>query len=207
MSSKEYFDDVAAKWDEMRTAFFSEAVRDKALSVAGVRSGELAADLGAGTGFITEALLNKGLKVIAVDQSQEMLRRLKSKFHQDDSVDCRQGSAESLPLADAEVDYVFANMYLHHVESAPKAIKEISRVLRPGGVMVITDLDEHDHQFLLTEHHDRWPGFNRNDVQHWLVEAGLKEAAVESAQEKCCATSECGSTNASISIFLACGRK
>jgi ubiquinone/menaquinone biosynthesis C-methylase UbiE len=207
VSSKEYFDDVAAKWDEMRTAFFSEAVRDKALSVAGVRSGELAADLGAGTGFITEALLNKGLKVIAVDQSPEMLKQLESKLHQDDSVDCRLGGADSLPLADGEVDYVFANMYLHHVESPLQAVKEIARVLRPGGVMAITDLDEHDHQFLLTEHHDRWPGFTRNEVQHWLAEAGFEESTIESAEETCCATSECGSTDASISIFLACGRK
>jgi hypothetical protein len=37
--SKEYFDAVAARWDEMRTGFFSEAVREKAYSVAGVEAG------------------------------------------------------------------------------------------------------------------------------------------------------------------------
>lgn len=36
MGSKEYFDEVATQWDEMRVGFFSEAVREKAYSVAGV---------------------------------------------------------------------------------------------------------------------------------------------------------------------------
>jgi precorrin-6B methylase 2 len=55
--------------------FFSEAVRDKAISVANVRPNEIAADIGCGTGFITEGLVQRDLKVIAVDGSQAMLLR------------------------------------------------------------------------------------------------------------------------------------
>ena len=52
--SKNYFDDVAPRWDAMRRGFFSESIREKAFSLAGVQPGELAADIGAGSGFITE---------------------------------------------------------------------------------------------------------------------------------------------------------
>lgn len=43
MSSKHYVEEVASKWDEMRSGFFSDAVRDKAISWAKVESGKLAA--------------------------------------------------------------------------------------------------------------------------------------------------------------------
>ncbi|HYA03833.1 MAG TPA: SAM-dependent methyltransferase, partial [Syntrophobacteria bacterium] len=74
-------------------------------------------------------------------------------------------------------------------------------------MMVITDLDKHRHRFLLTEHHDRWPGFKRDDVKGSLQEAGLKDANVTCAGETCCATSEGGSERSRVSIFVASGRK
>jgi len=60
MCSKEYFDQVARKWDEMRESLFTEKVREKALSKAGVEKGKTAADIGAGTGFITKGLFQRG---------------------------------------------------------------------------------------------------------------------------------------------------
>jgi len=47
-------------------------------------------------------------------------------------------------------------MYLHHVEDPPAAIKEMVRILKPGGKIVITDADEHNYEFLRTEQQDRW---------------------------------------------------
>lgn len=53
MSSKQSFDQVAQQWDKMREGFFSEAVREKTLAVAGVQRGKVAADIGAGTSGLT----------------------------------------------------------------------------------------------------------------------------------------------------------
>lgn len=202
-----YFDEVAPQWDKMRETFFSEAVREKAISIANVQPGKLAADIGAGTGFITEGLVQKGLKVIAIDQSEAMLADVKRKFADFEGIDYCLGEAESLPLSDETVDYVFANMLLHHVESPPKAIKEMVRILKPGGKLVITDLDEHTCDFLRAEHHDRWMGFKREDVKRWFVEAGLHNVGTDCVGENCCARSSCGDEYASISIFVAFGEK
>jgi ubiquinone/menaquinone biosynthesis C-methylase UbiE len=207
MSSKDYFDHVANQWDKMRESFFSEAVRDKAFSIAGVQTGRIAADIGAGTGFITEGLIRKGLQVIAVDQSEAMLVEMRRKFAHFDGIDYRIGEAKNLPIPDGVVDYVFANMYLHHVEFPPDAIKEMVRILKPGGKLVITDLDEHTFEFLRTEHHDHWMGFKREDIKQWLTESGLKNVVVDCVGEDCCAQSSCGDEYASISIFLASGKK
>jgi ubiquinone/menaquinone biosynthesis C-methylase UbiE len=207
MSSKQYFEDVAQKWDSMRKNFFPESVREKALAVAQVRSGATAADVGAGTGFITEGLVARGLSVIAVDQSEAMLATMRDKFVGRGQIEYRIGEAEHLPLADQEVDYVFANMCLHHVETPASGIREMARTLKPGGRLVITDLDEHKFEFLKTEEHDRWMGFKREDVQAWFADAGLKDVLVDSVGENCTATSRGGNGQATVSIFVASGTK
>ncbi len=207
MNSKAYFEEVARRWDTMRQGFYSEAVRENAYAVAGVRSGQTAADIGAGTGFVTEGLIARGLRVIAVDQAEAMLAEMRRKFAGCDSIDYRVGEAASLPIEDETVDYAFANMYLHHVESPPDAIREMARIVKPGGQVVITDLDEHTFEFLRTEHHDRWMGFKREDVARWFAEAGLYDVAVESVGDNCRAQSSCCDDVASVGIFVAVGRK
>ena len=206
MNSKKYFDEVAHQWDNMQQSFFSEDIREKAFSVAGVKKGMIAADIGAGSGFISEGLIGKGLKVIAVDQSEAMLAEMRKKFSGAEGIEYRLGEAEKLPIPDETVDYVFANMYIHHVESLPKAIKEMVRILKPGGELVITDMDEHEFKFLKEEHHDRWMGFKREDVRRWFEEAGLKNVIVDCIDENCSCRSSCGE-HASISIFVASGEK
>jgi ubiquinone/menaquinone biosynthesis C-methylase UbiE len=207
MNGKRYFNEVAPQWDKMRETFFSDALREKAISMANVEPGRVAADIGAGTGFITEGLIKKGLKVIAIDQSESMFREMKKKFNSVGTIDYRIGEAEDLPIEDECVDYVFANMFLHHVENPPVAIKEMVRPLKPAGMLVITDLDKHDFKFLKAEHYDRWMGFRREDIRHWFIEAGLEKLKVDCASESCCAQSSCGSEYARISIFVGIGEK
>lgn len=207
MSSKDYFKDVAVEWDEMRQNFFSDALRDKAISLASPASGTLAADIGAGTGFITEGLLKKGVHTIAVDESPEMLEQLKRKFKDYTYIDCRMGESKKLPVSDYSVDYVFANMYLHHVPFPADAIKEMARILKPGGKLIITDLDAHNFSFLKEEHHDRWMGFKRDDVLRWFDNAGLKEVQINCVGENCCAESYENAAKAFISIFIVSGIK
>ena len=101
----------------------------------------------------------------------------------------------------------FANMHLHHVPAPGEAVKEMARTLGPGGRLVNTDLDAHDFEFLREEHHDRWMGFERSDIERWFREAGLSGVSVEDARESCCAESASGAESASVSIFAASGVK
>lgn len=207
MDSKKYFDEIAGNWDQIRETLFSNNVRVVAARTADLRPGSVAADIGAGSGFITEELIRHGVSVIAVDQSAEMLNQMKIRFRDSGSIEYRVGDSSALPIGDQSVDYVFANMYLHHVEYPAAAIKEMVRILKPGGKLVITDADEHPYEFLRTEQHDRWLGFKRDDIKAWFIAAGLDNVKVDCAGENCCPTSVDSGEKVEISIFVAVGTK
>ncbi len=133
-----------------------------------------------------------------------MLAELKRRFA---DVECRLGKDDQLPIDSASVHHAFANMYLHHVENPLAAIQEMARIVRAGGKVVITDLDEHRFEFLRTEQHDRWLSFKREAVRQWFVDAGLKQVSVDCAGSACTADSKQGGEHASVTIFVASGVK
>jgi ubiquinone/menaquinone biosynthesis C-methylase UbiE len=200
-----YFDQVASQWDQMRRQFFGDGVRRSAIAAAGVAPGQVVADVGTGTGFLAEAALQAGARVVGIDNSEGMLAEVSTRFA-GRAFEARRGDTDRLPLGDAEADAVLANMVLHHAPDPPAAIREMTRAIRPGGVLVITDADTHSHEWLRTEQHDRWLGFERTDIERWFREAGLTDVSVRDTQELCSPTSSCG-TKAAITIFLARGRK
>jgi len=203
--TQQYFDNVAHQWDDMRRTFFGEGVRQAAIRAADITPGVIVADVGTGTGFLAEAALAAGASVIGIDSSAGMLAQVRERFDQQ-TFEARAGDLDSLPLAAGEVDAVLANMVLHHAPDPPRAILEMTRPLKPGGRLVITDADSHSHEWLRTEQHDRWLGFERADIARWFREAGLEDVTVADTNEVCSPTAECG-TKAAITIFLAKGRK
>jgi len=88
-------------------------------------------DLGAGTGKLTEALVSLDREVIAVDPVEEMLEELEVRVP---GVPRILGVAEDIPIEDDSVDAVVAGQAWHWFE-ADRAVAEIARVLRPGGVL------------------------------------------------------------------------
>lgn len=94
------------------------------------------ADVGAGTGKLTEVLLRLGCEVVAVEPDAEMRARIRS-------ADARAGTAEELPLADASVDAVVAGSAYHWFDPRRFA-DEAARVLRPGGTLGLLWNDQDD---------------------------------------------------------------
>jgi SAM-dependent methyltransferase len=120
------FGSVAAEYAALRPGYPPDAVE----FVLGERPRRVL-DLGAGTGLLTEVLLAAGHEVVAVDPSAEMLAELAARLP---DVRTSVGSAEQIPLPDADVDAVVAGQAAHWFDVAPAA-RELRRVLRPGGVV------------------------------------------------------------------------
>lgn len=91
----------------------------------------LVADIGAGTGKLTRAVLAAGAEAVAVDPDPRMLAALREAVP---GVETLDGTAERLPLPDASMDAAVAGQAWHWVEPAA-ASREVGRVVRPGGVL------------------------------------------------------------------------
>jgi ubiquinone/menaquinone biosynthesis C-methylase UbiE len=181
-------------------------MRDSAIAKARLPENAVVADIGTGTGFIAAGLAPKAAKVYGFDASAEMLSVARRNLANFANVELQQAPGDSIPLPDASLDGVFANMYLHHAPDPAAAIREMARLLRPGGVLCITDLDSHDHEWQREQMADLWLGFERERIGSWLVEAGLSAVDVDCAEGTCDACGPDGETSP-LSIFVALGRK
>ena len=179
-ASAEYFERVAGEWDSLRTGYFGEAVRDTAIARAYLRPEMVVVDVGSGTGFMAAGIAPLVAKVYAVDGSAGMLEVSRKNLGGFSNVEQRLADGATLPFDDASLDAVFANMYLHHCPDPNAAVAEMVRVLKPGGRLVITDLDQHEHTWIRAEMADTWLGFDRGEVRGWLRAAGLVNAIVDS---------------------------
>jgi ubiquinone/menaquinone biosynthesis C-methylase UbiE len=204
--SQTYFTQIADQWDEISAGYFTEHMRDSAIAKANLPENAVVADIGTGTGFVAEGLASRAAKVYGFDANEEMLevaRKNLASFH---NVELRAAKGDQIPLPDHSLDGIFANMYLHHAPEPDKAIQEMARVLIPGGVLCITDLDTHDHEWQREQMADLWLGFARDDIRKWFAKAGLTEIDVDCAEGTCNACGPDGKINP-LSVFVAIGRK
>jgi arsenite methyltransferase len=206
--SADYFEAVADQWDSLRSGYFTEAVRDAAIAKAYLHPDMIAADVGAGTGFMTAGLAPLVKQVHVLDGSPAMLNVARQKLSAFSNLVFQEADGLSLPLPDAVVDAAFANMYLHHCPVPLEAIREMVRILRPGGRLVITDMDTHSHERLRSEMSDVWLGFARDQIRAWVEEAGLVNVIVADTGQACHSASPVDAADpAHISIFVATGTK
>jgi ubiquinone/menaquinone biosynthesis C-methylase UbiE len=135
---QEYFDQLASNWDNEvtweRLNCLSNIVNE-----LDIKPASYVLDVGSGTGvflpFLIQAIDDKG-KIIALDFSQKMLLRAKTKAFPA-GVDYIRADVITIPLSNKSVDLAMCNSAFPHFSDKAKALREIARVLRDDGRLVI----------------------------------------------------------------------
>ncbi len=178
--TESWFDSLGPEWDALRKVFNDEALRARAISRL-VPPGLRVCDVGTGTGVLALELARLGLEVVAIDRSPNMLDAARAKLEGAGipGVELRRGDAADLPLETDTVDAAFAHMVLHYLASPSDALAEMARVVKPGGLVVVVDFEQHDRDWMREELGVQWLGFPIDDVVGWLDRAGLDALRIE----------------------------
>jgi ubiquinone/menaquinone biosynthesis C-methylase UbiE len=140
---------IAQTWDTRVEAWSTicatpvfQSFRDRILREARLTGVETLLDLGCGTGLVALAATERCARVIGLDVSEEMLRRVAGAASEADGLEFILGDMRRIPLPDASVDVVTSCYAFHHLGNDGKelAAAEAFRVLRPGGRLVVVDM-------------------------------------------------------------------
>ncbi len=141
--NREYFDRWAVNYDGGRISKWFQYTQALAISVLRPQVGSRVLDVGCGTG---EAVLRLGSivqsgKACGIDISRRMIEHAWSKVSEDlrAVVEFREGSAENIPYPDQNFDGILCTNSFHHYRNPIGALKEMQRVLNPGGQIVILE--------------------------------------------------------------------
>jgi len=189
MQLQEYFDQLAPTWDKELTRERLKCLGN-IVKKLGIKPGYYVLDIGSGTGvllpFLIAELGDEG-KVVALDFSAEMLGQAQAKNFQP-VVGFAQADVLAIPLADKSVDLAICNSAFPHFNDKVKALKEIARVLRNNGRLVICHTMSRE---ILNRLHQSIGGIVASDLlpdesqlRGLIKQAGLKITHFEDSPER-----------------------
>ncbi|GAB3325863.1 methyltransferase domain-containing protein [Haloplanus rallus] len=128
---------LSTVYDRVNPFIWNEEMRAEALELLDLDPDDRVLDVGCGTGFGTEGLLQYTDDVHGLDQSIHQMEKAFEKFGRTDEVNFYRGDAERLPFADDSFDAVWSSGSIEYWPNPVDALAEFRRVVRPGGPVLV----------------------------------------------------------------------
>jgi ubiquinone/menaquinone biosynthesis C-methylase UbiE/DNA-binding transcriptional ArsR family regulator len=176
-AAQAYFRAHAAQWDRIRKLHVADDAVEGAIRAAlDDKPFRSLLDLGTGTGRMLELFGPEIERGLGLDLSLDMLQLARDRLERAGLKNCsvRQGDIYDLPLANDSFDVVILHQVLHFLDDGARAIHEATRVLRPGGRLLVVDFAPHEQEFLREQFAHRRLGFARETVSQWMTSSGLE---------------------------------
>jgi SAM-dependent methyltransferase len=152
-----------------------------------VAGGQRVLDVGCGTGTLAAECLRRGATVAAIDPSEPFVAAVTDRFP---AVDVRKGIAEDLPFSDDAFDATLAQLVVHFMREPVRALREMARVTRPGGVVAACVWDHAGGQAPISafwhaarkldpdaDDESHLAGARQGHLRQLLTQAGLRHVA------------------------------
>jgi ArsR family transcriptional regulator len=135
-----------------------------------------AIEVGPGEGAFLAELAPRFQQVFALDNSQPMLDKA-ADFAQKNglsNIEFIYGDTKNSQLQQLNADCAVVNMVLHHTPSPADIFFDLAAALKQGGQLFVTDLCNHDQNWVRESCGDLWLGFEPEDLSQWAADAGFK---------------------------------
>lgn len=133
-----FWDKAASFYDFFETIYNRKVYKEFPLQVATIiNEGDKVLECACGTGVITKAMASKGASIIATDFSEGMLHQARKKCKALDNVTIHKADIMHLNFADNSFDKVVAGNVIHLLDNPKDAMKELSRVCKPDGLIIL----------------------------------------------------------------------
>lgn len=181
--SRVWFERYAGEAGQEELIAAYEDYADLALDLAlrSVPEGELAIEIGPGDGAFMQALSGRFRRLIGYENAPAQLARAERQL-----ADAKVQNATLIlgewPAAapdEAEADLVVLNMVLHHMPAPADSLRAAARRLKPGGILLVTELCRHEEHRAHDTCGDLWLGFEEQELLAWAKRAGLEQNEVQ----------------------------
>jgi arsenite methyltransferase len=157
------------------------------VALAGLRPGDVVLDLGSGAGidlFLAAKRVGPEGRVIGVDMTDEMIASARESMAASGftNIEVRKGIIEDLPIEESSVDWVISNCVINLSPEKPRVFREIARVLKPGGQMLVSDIVARDLPAEILNDPALYSSCVSGAIDEETYLAGLRAAGLEAVE-------------------------
>ncbi|AWV07185.1 ArsR/SmtB family transcription factor [Marilutibacter maris] len=136
-------------------------------------------DIASGDGVLAELMAPHAHRYVCLDASSKVVNAATERLRRLGNVEVQEGDMHALPFADGEFDLVVLMHALTYADHPARAVAEASRVLRPGGRLLLTSLASHEHRSTVEAYGHVNLGFSEKELRRFADRAGLEIVSCE----------------------------